>query len=122
MNKNALISDKLVEAASMAADYTSPAVSTKFLDNVGFQLNFTGTPVGTFAIQVSADYAENQSGVVTNAGNWIDLVLPAVPVAAGAADQIYIDVFAISAPWMRVFYDRTSGTGSLDVFVNAKSI
>lgn len=104
---------------------TSSVSNIQNLDNIGIQLNFTGTPNGTFFVQVSADYAQQVMGgvaVVTNAGNWITVTLPTTPVASGSANQIYIDLNQLSAPWIRVQYTNTSGTGTLNAFITAKSL
>ncbi len=120
--KNVLEAYHALVARSMAASITSPVTSIKFLDNCMIQLNFTGVPVGTFAVQVSADYNQDSFGNVINAGNWVALPLSPSPIASGAADQIIIDMNEMPAPWMRVVYTRTSGTGALDMYVTAKMI
>lgn len=109
----------------MSANILSAVTSIAHLDNVGLQFNFTGAPVGTFNIQVSADYQEDAQGNVQNAGNWVTLVPPAlssVPVAAGAPDSIYIDLNQLSSAWIRVQYAFTSGSGTLNAFLTAKMV
>lgn len=103
----------------MTGNITSNAVNIQFLDNVGIQLNFTGTPTGTFAIQVSADFLQF-NGNVQNAGNWI--TLPITAVAAGVANQIYLDINQLSAPYIRVAYTFGSSAGTLDAYVTAKAV
>lgn len=101
---------------------TSPATNIQFLDNIGIQFNFTGTPTGTFQVQVSADYEQDAEGNITNPGNWVPLVLTPTPVAAGSAGSVYVDITMHSAPWMRVAYVKTSGTGTLNSFITAKMV
>ncbi len=115
---------KLLDASRMNVDITSPVTNIQFLDNIGVQLHFgaSGSPVGTFEVQVSADYEQDNQGVVLNAGNWIAVTLDPIPVAAGAADDIYIDLNQLSAPWIRVFYDKTSGDGLLTAHITGKMI
>lgn len=120
--KNALLKFQTVTSGDMSGDITSAVTNIQFLDNVGIQLNFAGTPTGNFFVQISADYEQDAQGNVVNAGNWISLTLSPSPVASGSADNIYIDITQISAPWIRVFYDRTSGTGTLNAFITAKMI
>jgi hypothetical protein len=105
-----------------SASITSPATCIEWLDNIAIQLNFTGSPVGTFQIQVSVDYAQDIGGKVTNAGNWVAVTLPSSPVAAGAPGQIIIDLNQLASPWIRVVYTRTSGSGSLNSFISGKMI
>jgi hypothetical protein len=101
---------------------TSAVTNIQFLDNIGIQLNFTGTPVGTFQVQVSADYAQDNLGNVQNPGNWIPITLPITPDAGGVAGQIYIDLNQLSAPWLRVVYGSSSGTGVLNGYLTAKEL
>lgn len=121
--KNTLQTFRNIIAGDMSqATITSAVSNIQFLDDIGIQLNFTGTPTGTFAVQVSIDYAQDSQGVVTNAGNWIGITLSPAPVASGSADQIFIDIQQISAPWIRVVYTKTSGTGTLNGYISAKAI
>lgn len=104
------------------ASITSSVTNIQYLDNIGIQLNFTGVPVGTFAVQVSADYLQDDYGNVQNAGNWIPLTLSPSPAASGAAAQIYLDLNQLSAPWIRVVYTKTSGTGTLNGYITGKML
>lgn len=112
----------LIVAADMTPTITSAATSIKYTDDCAIQLNFTGTPTGTFQIQGSLDYTENQNHQPVNAGNWIALTLSPVPVASGSTGQILLDLYGLSFPWIRVVYVPTSGTGTLDAYISAKSI
>lgn len=112
----------LINAVSMAATITSAAQNIITQDNVGLQLNWTGTPVGTFSVQVSNDHAENPLGNVTVAGNWTTLTLSASVTAAGSADTAFIDINQSGAYFLRVVYTRTSGTGTLNCYLTAKGV
>ena len=101
---------------------TSPAIHILNLDNVYIQLDFTGTPVGTFQVQVSGDHVEDQQGNVVVAGHWISLALSPAPVAAGAALDIGIDCNQLGAPYVRVVYTNASGVGVLNGFVSGKGL
>lgn len=120
--KNNLLKYQPIVNGNMNASITSGVTSIQFLDNVGVQFNFTGTPTGTFQIQVSADYAQDEFGNVQNPGNWVAIALPSSPVASGAAGSIYIDLNELSAPWIRLAYVRVSGAGSLNAFITAKML
>ena len=104
------------------ASITSVATNIQYLDNIGIQLNFTGSPNGTFAVQVSADYQQDPEGSIRVPGNWIPIALPSTPLASGSAGQIYIDLNQLSAPYIRVVYTKTSGTGTLNAFVTGKQV
>lgn len=121
--KNNLILNKLISAGDMStASITSIAQQVMYLDDIGIQINFTGTPTGSFEIQISADHVEDAQGNVKTAGNWVPMTFTTAPVASGAAGSIYLDIATLSAPYLRVVYTRVSGTGSLDVFVTGKAI
>ena len=52
---------------------------------------------------------------------WVDLPLTPAVTAAGSADDAVIEV-ETALKFVRLFYDRTSGTGSLNAHITAKSI
>lgn len=104
------------------ASITSPATAIHFMDDIGVQFNFTGAPVGTFEVQVSIDYMQDQEGNIQDPGHWIPITLNPSPIAAGVAGQIYIDLNMLSSPWIRVVYTRTSGTGTLNAFITGKEV
>lgn len=122
MAYNLLDSFQFISAGDMSSNITSQAVSIKNQDDIGIQLNWTGTPVGTFAVQVSVDHSEDSRGNVLNAGNWVSLALSANIAASGSADQAYIELTQLSAPWIRVVYTAGSSVGTLNGFVVAKGV
>lgn len=93
------------------ASITSQAVNIEEADNVGVQMNWTGTPVGTFAVQCSID-----------GSNWVALSLPSSPAAAGGASSALLDLVGLCSKFLRVVYTKGSSTGSLDVFVQGKGL
>ena len=95
----------------MASSLTSPAVGIQFLDNVGIMASWTGTPTGTFAVQVSVD-------TVT----WVPITLSPAITASGSADQAYFELNQLSAPYIRLVYTASSGSGTLNALVTAKMI
>lgn len=116
---------KVVSAGDMStASITSPVTAIQTIDNIGYQLNWTGTPTGTFNIQVSMDYEPGKSpdDKPFNAGTWTTVTLTVPVVASGSADNAYVDLDQLSAPYIRVVYTRTSGSGSLNAFVTGKAI
>lgn len=121
-SKQSLKKFRTITDGSMAsATVTSLATDIRYLDNIGLQLNWSGSPVGTFAVQVSADYEQDQFGNVVAAGNWIPLTLSPSPSTA-AGSPIYIDLTQLSAPWIRVVYTKTSGSGTLNAYIVAKGL
>lgn len=113
------------------ASIISSVTSIRFLDNVGIQLNFSGSPVGEFAVQVSADHMQDDFGNVTVPGNWVPLIFTYwngtlfvtgnnIPTTVGS--PIYLDLNQLSAPWIRVVYTKTSGSGTLNGVIVMKSV
>jgi hypothetical protein len=122
-NKSVLHSFQTITAGDMSqSSITSKVTNILNLDNVGIQLNWSGAPVGTFAIQVSMDYQQDAQGNVTKAGNWVSIALSPALAAAGSGDSAYADLAGLSAPWIRVVYTKTSGTGTLNAFISGKRI
>jgi hypothetical protein len=109
--KNVLAPYHLVQAGDMSGNITSAATNIQYLDNVGVQFNWTGTPTGSFYVEVSLDKA-----------NWTALSLSPAPAASGAAGTWYCDLQELSSPWIRVRYAASSGSGTLDVYVGGKAI
>lgn len=119
--KNNLQSYQIITAGDMSADITSAVTNIQTLDNIGIQLNWTGSPVGVFEVQVSIDYAQDNFGNVINAGHWTPIDFQVGPSTTDGS-PIYLDLNQLSAPWIRTFYDRTSGTGTLSAYITAKMI
>lgn len=119
-----------VTAGDMStASITSAVTNIQILDDIGVQLNWTGSPVGNFRVQISADHAQDINGNVTVAGNWTPLTLTywdgaawatSVDIPTSLGSPIYFDMALLSAPWIRVLYTKTSGTGTLSAFITAK--
>lgn len=125
--KNTLLYPIYTAAApkSMASTFTSPATIVRNLDNCAYQINIiTSDSTGTFAIQASNDYAVNdETGLVVNAGNWITLPLSGSPTAAGANDQILINLNQLPFNAIRFAYTASvAGTGTLSAYLVCKQI
>jgi hypothetical protein len=114
----------LINAASMATTITGPATIINRIPGISYDLVWTGTPVGTFAIQVSNTYAQNAEGAVSNAGSWSTLPTSSFqgtyPVPAGSPGNGFLDVVGTEAYAIRLVYTATSGTGTLTVLAAAK--
>lgn len=124
--KNSILKFQIMTSGNMAsASITSTVTQIQFLDNIGIQINYTGSsPVGVVNVQISADYAQDPQGVVTNTGNWINMTFGTTTDIAipGATSPIYFDIQETSAPWIRVVYTKTSGTGTMNAFITAKEV
>lgn len=110
-SENFLNPHKITSAGDMSADVTSPGVDARYLDDMVFQCNFTGSPTGTFSVQGSVDNS-----------TWTALALTTSPAASGSASTVLIDVNQTACPYVRCVYTFTSGTGSLDIWVSGKGL
>ena len=115
---------KTITSGDMSGNLTSTVTAIEFMDNIGYQLNFTGSPVGNFQVQVSMDYDQDNNGNVINDGNWVAVTLSSgsVNAATSLGSPIFIDLNQLSAPWIRVVYNHTSGSGTLNAFICGKMI
>lgn len=108
-----IANEKIVNAGSMGADITSSAILIDQLYGFSVQSVYTGTPVGDLIFQVSNDDVPLASQVV----NWNNIATAVSISAAGSNLQNFIGT---NYKWLRVFYDRTSGTGTLTVTLCGK--
>lgn len=118
---NPLAPYPVVAAGDLSADVTSAVTGIVYQDNVVYQCLLTGAPVGTLYVQGSVDYkpgppADNNTPAF--AGTWVDIIHADI----AGADQVIFDLNQLPVPYIRVFYDFTSGTGSMDVLVSAKKV
>ena len=114
----------LINAESMTASFNGPATIINGLTGISYDLAWTGTPTGTFSVQVSNTYSLNANGSVANAGNWNTLPPSAfvgtIPTPAGSPGNGFIDVLGTEAYAIRLVYTAASGSGSLTVLACAK--
>lgn len=120
--KNSLNNYKIISAGDASGNVTSGPVNIQNEDNIGIQFHLlSGTPTGTIGVEISGNYNQN-----LNTGDWVAVTQssPAIPVAitAGSPSDVYIDLSFLSAPWIRVKYTSTSGTGSFDAYIVGKAL
>jgi hypothetical protein len=120
--KNNLSQVEVLTAANGATNQTSSVVDIQFLDNIGIQCNLSGgsSLTGTFNVQVSADHSQDAQGNVIVVGNWITATTASV--ASGSPAQTYFDMNQLSAPWLKVTWTASSGTGTINMFVTGKML
>lgn len=95
--------------SSMATNLTSAIEVMKGFDYVGVQFIYTGTPTGSFFVDISMDES-----------NWTELPISPTPAATGAAGNQFVEIGIKSAAFLRARYVRTSGTGSLTIYVSQR--
>lgn len=114
----------LINGTSMATSFNGPATIINRLPGISYDLSWTGTPTGTFAVQVSNTYSQNADGSVANAGNWTTLPTSSFtgtyPAPSGSTGNGFLDIVGTEAYAIRLVYTASSGSGNLTVLVNAK--
>lgn len=110
-------------AVSGATNRTSSASSVKYKDTVGYQVNFTGSPVGTLYVNGSIDYNPGapQSGGTYNVGNWVTIT--SQTVGSGTSQPYLFNLNQLAVPWTQLqFIGSSSAAGSMSVYFTAKSL
>jgi hypothetical protein len=111
---------------SMATSFNGPPTNINGIPGISYDLAWSGTPTGTFQVQVSNTYAQAPNGTVTNAGNWNTLPTSSFtgtyPVPAGSSGNGFLDVVGTEAAWVRLQYTASGGTGTLVVLAAAKDL
>lgn len=97
----------VITNGDMSADITSDIVDLSKEILAGCQAVFTGSPVGVINLQCSNDRL-----------TWTDIADSSVNV--NGASNVYWNVKNISFPHLRIFYDFTSGTGTLNAIITPK--
>lgn len=107
-------------AADLSADATSEVTGIKYQDNICYQCSLTGAPVGILYVQGSIDYVPGayNTSPPRNAGNWVNITSATI----SAADDVIFDLNQIPLPYIRLFYDSTSGSGAIDAIVAGKKV
>lgn len=97
---------------------TSVPTVVRGLDAVWYDVSWTGTPNGTFNVQV----AQNYNIALPNQAVWRDLTLDGVPTVSGSAGSHQIRI-GEPLPFyaVRIQYINTSGTGVLAGMITGKT-
>ena len=107
--KNVILPTKWLDAASLGASIASASRNVTYLDRASIEISATTSDaVGTFSVEGSA------SGSV-----WVPLSM-ATMALAGASKNILIDIHFTGLQLIRLVYTRTSGTGTVTVYMTAK--
>lgn len=114
----------LINAQPMATSIIGPPTNINGLPGISYDISWTGTPAGTFQIQISNTYQPTGNGSQTSVGTWITipstLFNGTYPFPAGSSGNGFIDVVGTEAAWVRLQYTASTGSGSLTVVPAAK--
>ena len=118
------IQTPIINAVSMATNITGPATIILRIPGISYDILWTGTPTGTFSVEVSNTFAIANNGATINAGNWTALPTSSFtgnyPVPSGSAGNGFLDVVGTEAYAVRLIYTASSGSGLLTVVACAK--
>lgn len=107
----------LVTNQSTASNFTSQAYQTLNIDVEAVQVNYTGSPSGSFSVQGSVDGINYATLYVSVNG-----VPPSASVAVTAnPSPILFDIYGSGIEWLQLVYTG-SGTGSFSAFVCGKRL
>lgn len=110
----------VINGQSMASSVTSEVTIIQNISGIGYDISWTGTPVGTFDVQVSNSYEQDAAGNLKVTGNWTSIPLDPTPAAAGSAGNGFINLIAMTGFAVRLVYNRTSGSGTLNAEICGK--
>lgn len=97
---------------------TSQITEIRGFDNIAYEVDFSGTPIGTFTVEVSNSYDP-----ITNPNaTFVVLVLSPTPVASGSSGVIGIDINQSGFKYIKLTYTNTSGSGVLQAYISGKAI
>jgi hypothetical protein len=108
---------QIIPTQAVSGNVTSLPTNVFYKDNVGIQLVWTGTLAGTFSAQVSFDYNKD-----TGIGTWTSLPLSPAITASGTPDNAVIELNQTTAPYIRVVFTYSSGSGNLTGILAAKGV
>jgi hypothetical protein len=100
------------------ATLTSTPVRLESVDRYSIQAVYTGAPVGSLKLQASNDPLPTGTGAAESVTNWTDITGSTEAVAA-AGSSLWVDLAAVFQ-WVRVYYTKTSGTGTLSARIVVK--
>lgn len=90
----------------------SQIIDVSKMDNIGLEVVWTGTPVGTFSVQAS------NSGI-----NFFDLTFnPALAQPTGAPGGYVVDINQFPFKYILLKYVNTAGSGGLTVYGQNKDL
>jgi len=113
-----------IVSGDMSSNINGPVSIIQRLPGISYDIVWTGTPTGTFTVQVSNSYFTDPEGNVIGTPNWTNLPTASFtgtyPVPSGSSGAGFLDVVGTEAYAVRLIYTSSSGSGSLTVYAAAK--
>ena len=103
------LKDTLFENESLGSDVFSRPIRIRYskVDRISLHNLISGTPEGSFLIQISNDITEDQSLVT----NWVDY--PGSLTSILGITQLMYNMTDITFRWIRLAYIRVNSTGNV---------
>lgn len=108
------------QSASASFDNKNAATDVQFLDNMGIQVTWTGTPVGVLKVLVSNDVANPTDGIPVV--NWSELDFGTAIQIDNTNSDLLININQLPFKWIALEYVRTSGTGTITAQFTSKMV
>lgn len=122
-------------AATMSSTNTIYSNVSNILhkDSVGIELSWTGSPVGTFSVQVSNSYkpalAQTEGYGAPQSGTWTTLPLTdpltgltTLTRTTSVGSPIFINLNQLASACIQIVYTNSSGSGVLTGIITSKSL
>lgn len=104
---------------SMGSTVHSAPTNVQQISKISYDISWTGTPTGSFTVEVSDTYTQYPDGTTNNAGSWTPLPLSSSTATGGQAGNGLIDI-QTSALWIRLTYNFVSGSGTMNATISGK--
>lgn len=122
MSARPFLKAKAGAAMNLAANANSEPQEIFQLSLISYGVVWSGSPTGVFTIQVSNDYVPGSSlnSAPVNAGSWDTLTGADTASPSGSGGHALLEAPLTGAAYMRLHYEKTSGTGSATPYPSAK--
>lgn len=110
----------VIKNGDMSGNLTSSPSNVQQLSICSYSMVWTGSPTGTFTVEASNDYSVDASGKVANAGTWNTLpTAPTISASGSSGNGIY-DIALTGIVWIRLVYNSSGGSGSVNALFAGK--
>lgn len=118
---------QVITNGAMTGNITSLVTLVPKISMFSYSYSWTGSsPVGAVSVQFSNDYSIDSKGAVLNAGTWNTIsfassgsIVTSIAVSGNSGNGL-IDIFQTGCYATRTIFTYTSGSGTLQAFINGK--
>ena len=114
---------RVIDGGNMGSDITGAETNIQFLDYVSLTVEWSGSaPVGVLNVEVLKIESERNAALGIDVWKKLDFggaIGTDIPIS-GATGSHEIIINETASPKIRCFFDRTSGTGTLNVTLVGK--